>query len=261
MNALSNIGQVFLMAGLWVVLFGGPMAALAQPAVRAEGTLEPPTIMVNGHAEVAAAPDQAVVRLGAQVQADEASAAQQQVNTIMGKAIADLRKLGVPEEKIQTAELSIQPVYSQTNAARQEEPKIVGFRATNTLSITLDDIKLVGQVVDAGVAAGANQVEGIAFQLKDDSKQRQEALRQAVLEARAKANVMAEALGVKIEGIEQVVEGGYMPRPMNYGGGMMMMAKAEAAPAPVQPGQVKVEGNVTIRFRLAHEGRAGTVAP
>jgi uncharacterized protein YggE len=142
----------------------------------------PPLLTVTGEAEVSAAPDLAVVRLGVEAQAKTAAGAQGQVNTT-GAAIARaLREAGVEESEIQTSGLTLGPVYTRPGD-RGGEPKVAGYRAQNVVRVRLTDMDRVGPVLDAALAAGANRVEGVEFSLADDGSVRREALTQAVSDA------------------------------------------------------------------------------
>ena len=103
----------------------------------------PPTITVNGDAEVPSKPDLAIVRMGAEMQAETAQAAQDQVNQVMTKATAAVRELGIAEVDIQTSGLNLYPVYAPPNREQQqrgEQGKVIGYRAGNVLEIRVDDI-------------------------------------------------------------------------------------------------------------------------
>jgi hypothetical protein len=207
------------------------------------------TLTVAGQGEVAAAPDRAVVRLGTEAQAPEAAGAQAQVNTVMQRAIERIKALGIEERKIQTTGLQLYPNY--TSPAPNEAPHIAGYRASNSIQVEVENLALIGKIIDEGVAAGANRQEGISFDLQNDAAPRAEALRRAVMEARGKADAMAGALGVRIAGISEVTEGGVnvvppIPRPMG-----MMMARSDAMSTPVQPGELRVQASVTIRYRIS----------
>jgi uncharacterized protein len=97
--------------------------------------------------------------------------------------------------------------------------------------------------------SGANQIETISFELKNDLPARQEALRRAVAEGRGKAEAISEAMGVSLTSVLEVVEGGVQViRPH-----MEFARMAYAAPdtgAPVEPGEIRLEASVTIRFRI-----------
>ena len=217
---------------------------------------ERPFLRVAGEAEVATAPDLAVVTLGVGAQADQASAAQNQVSQVMQRVTAALVEAGVPAARIQTVGLSLYPVYSQPdyrqqNDAQAHEPRVVGFRAANTVRVRLEDIARIGNVLDAGLSAGANEIQGISFELSNDTAQRTEALAAAVRNARTKAEALADAAGVRLLDVQRIEEsGGGAPEPMHR---TMGFAAMEAG-TPVEPGQVQVSARVVLTFRIASQG-------
>jgi uncharacterized protein YggE len=222
------------------------------PAQSPPHELGPPTLTVDGQGEVAVKPDRAVVFLGATAQAANATDAQSQVNATMRAAIQAIRDTGVPEQLMRTSGLSLDPVYSE--AARQGPgdpaehwPKIVAYRANNTIQVRVDDLASVGEVIDAGINAGANQLQGISFELRDDTAQRAEALRRAVQSAQAKAEALAEAADVQLSMVQRMHAGSAGPIMPQYTGRMMAM---EAA-TPVEPGQISVHASVTMTWRIA----------
>lgn len=235
------------------VLATGVMASLVLGSGRAQAQEEGqnrrvPTIAVTGNSEVRIAPDEATVRLGVTGQAPTARAAQDKVNTTAQRILAAIEKLGIKREAIQTSQLSLFPVYSQQKPGEEEAPRVVAYNASNTVSVRLTDLKLVGPVVDAGLEAGANQVEGVSFGLRNDLEARLQALKQASQEARRKADALAEALGVQIAGVQEVTEGGNVVQPM-FDRAMFARAGGEAA-TPVAPGEVTVSASVTVRYRI-----------
>lgn len=193
------------------------------------------------------------------VQAGEAAEAQERVNQIMQRAIEAVRELDVEEEDIRTADLSLYPVYSERRPPRpmggqqghpgEDEPRVVGYRASNVLAVELEDPGRIGDVIDAAVEAGANQLQGVQFELHDDREARAGALREAVERAQQKARVLAEAAEVELGGLIEVRESGVNVRPPEpmYAGARMA---AESAPTPVQPGQMTITANVTLVYRL-----------
>lgn len=208
-----------------------------------------PFVAVSGSAEVAAAPDRATVSLGAVVESKQAQEAQKQIAQVMQRVIKDIKAQGVPDDRIRTVGLSLNPVYSHPAPRAGQEPeapRIVGYRAANTVRVQVDDLERLGGVIDAGVAAGANQLNGLSFDLRDDLKQRQQALQFAVQEARAKAEAIAASLNLQLgEVIEAREEGGPAPYPVER-----RLAAPAAAGTPIQPGQVQVNAAVLLRFRL-----------
>ena len=221
-----------------------------QPAVQLAP--QPPELVVTGNAEILVAPDQAIVRLGIVRQASAAEAAQSEANMIAQAILTAVGKLGVPANQIQTARLVLTPVYAPRNGDARNGPRIVSYNATNTVSVRLDNLSMVGLVIDAGLYAGANQLDGVQFGLKNDLPSREQALQQAVQEARSKAQVMADALRVNLAEVLEASEGGVsvVPRSEFSAGGRVMALAAADAPTPVSPGQMEVHANVTIRYRI-----------
>jgi uncharacterized protein YggE len=213
---------------------------------------QPPVLVVGGNADILAVPDQAVVSLGILRQDSAAQAAQAGANGYAQAIIAAIVKLGVPANQIQTARLVLTPVYAEGNQNPRNPPRIVSYNATNTISVRLDNLSLVGLVIDAGLEAGANQLGGVQFGLRNDLPAREQALQQAVLEARTKAQVMADALRVNLMEVLEVSEGGVsvVPRSEFAPSARLMTAAADVA-TPVSPGQLEVRANVTIRYRIS----------
>ncbi len=231
--------------------------AQPQPAPRDERPANwPPTLTVTGDGESSSRPDRAVVQLGAAAQAESAAAAQEKVNQIMQAAIEAIRGTGVRDEMITTAGISLYPVYTDhvprplQGGQNPPEPRIVAYRAGNSVRVTLDEIAKVGDVIDAGVSAGANQIENVSFQLKDDTAARRDALTRAAKEARSKADAIAQAMGLRIGGVLDVSEGGVNVIRPRFEFARAGVAAMDAA-TPVQPGQVDVQASVTVTYRVS----------
>jgi uncharacterized protein len=231
----------------WLLGAGGVAAgAPAAPPAPEAGVA---AITVTGTGEVAAAPDRAQVSLGAIVETRQAADAQGQLSQILQRVLKAIKALGIPEEKIRTAGVTLTPVYSQPKPKSDPEPegpRIVGYRATNSVRVQLDDVDRVGAVIDAGIAAGANQLSNLNFELRDDLAHRQQALKLAAREARVKAEALAAALDLQLGEVLEVREDGAQASyPVER-----RFAAPAAAGTPIQPGQVQVSAAVTIRFRL-----------
>ncbi|HTG32140.1 MAG TPA: SIMPL domain-containing protein [Thermoanaerobaculia bacterium] len=211
-----------------------------------------PVLTVSGSGQARVAPDEATVRLGVLAQAPTAREAQAKVNRSASAVLDAIRKLGVPAERIQTTGLSLGPQYAQGRPESQEGPRITGYQASNTVSVLLDDLAKVGPVIDAGLASGANNLEGVEFGLRNDDAARATALADAVQSARTKADALARALKVRLVEILEVAEGGVSisPPPTPFRGRMAMAAEAMTA-TPVSAGEVGVDASVTIRWRIA----------
>ena len=224
--------------------------AFSQERVLIAAKSDASTLMVGGQGESKAAPDLATVRLGAQAQGTDASSAQNKVNVVLQAALNRIKALGIPEKRIRTENLSLDPIYQNQKPGDDNPPRITGYRASNVLAVEVENLTLVGRVIDTGLAAGINNVEGVSFDLKNDDAARSEALERAVTQARSKAETLARALDMKLDGVLEVNEGGVSVNPPQPIYGRMMMAKMEAS-TPVQPGEVGVSASVTLRYRLA----------
>lgn len=241
----------WLLISIAGLLVAGPVLARQD-----EPDLHPvPSLSVRGDAQVFTTPDEATVRLGVVAQAPTAGEAQAEVNRKANAILAAIERLGVPRERIQTSELQLYPVYSQEQPVPQSsgarEPRIVGYRASNVVSVRLAELDKVGPVVDAGLGAGANQVEGVGFGLRSDLAVRQQALREAAAEARHKADAFAEALGVRIVELLEAVEGGVQVGVPRFAAARMAMESMAADQTAVAPGQVAVDATVTLTYRVA----------
>jgi uncharacterized protein len=205
-----------------------------------------PQIAAQGTAEVRATPDRAVVRFGVQLDAPEAQAAQARVGEAMQRVIQALRRLNIPENRIGTERLELSPVYEQSGSpGRPGPPRLAGYHASNVVRVELDDLGRLGPVIDAAVGAGANDVEGIQFAVANEAPYRAQALRQASVQARAKAQAMAGALGVQLGDLIEASEGGVEvtpPRPL---------FAERAAVTPIQPGEMTVRAAVTVRYAIS----------
>ncbi len=211
-----------------------------------------PYISVNGNGEVRVVPDEAVIRAGVTRQEDTAQAAQQGVNEAVQNILKSLRTAGIEESQIQTSQLTLYPVYAPPKPEYRSEPQIVGYRAVNSISVRTQKLSQVGSIIDEALGAGANQLENISFGLRNDIAAREQALKGAIVEARRKAQVMAEALAVKLGPILEVTEGGVSYQRPVYAAATELRAAGPAA-TPVSPGEVQVTASVAIRYRIVED--------
>src|SRR5688572_23942701 len=125
----------------------------------------PPALVVTGSSEVLAVPDQAIVRLGIVRQANTAQAAQEQANAVGKDILNAISRTGVTAQQIQTSRLLLTPIYAPRSPESRDAPRIVAYNASNSVSVRLENLALVGPVIDAGLKGGANQLEGVQFGL------------------------------------------------------------------------------------------------
>jgi uncharacterized protein YggE len=230
-----------------------PLAATMATRTLAQQPREtppPPVLIVSGNAQVEATPDEAAVRLGVVRQETTAQAAQEQTNRVAQAILAEMTKLGIPAARIRTSRLVLTPVYAPPRPDSRDAPRIVSYSASNQVSVDLSNLTQIGPVIDAGLRAGANQVDTVQFRLKDDLPVREQALKQAVAEARRKAETIAESLGVVLVGVLEVSEGGSEIAPRGEADGLRFIALTDATPTPVSPGQLEVSASVTVKYSI-----------
>ena len=221
-------------------------SAMAVPAF-AQQPPPPPTINVSGNGTIKVDPDMATVRLGVQAEAKTAKEAQALASGTAQKILNAITALGIEKRDIQTSNLMLYPVYGNPDPARPTRQVVTSYRAGNTVTIRVNDLTKVGPVIDASVAAGGNEIQGVDFGLKDDSVARREALKKAVADAKSKAQAIAEALGVQLGDIYEASESSVQvaPMPMAFRGVAM-----DAVATPVSAGQLDVTGSVSLRFKI-----------
>lgn len=161
-------------------------------------------ITVTGSGEALVPADTAVVSLGVSVRESDALQAQAKANEKTAAIREALTGAGIPAEDINTGYINLYPVYDYSG----EEEVIRGYRATSTLAVRVSDPAQAGRVVDLAFGAGANTLDGVSFSVEDDSGARADAMKAACADAREKAEILAEAYGLKITGIEEIREGG-----------------------------------------------------
>ena len=226
---------------------GAAPAAYAQSA-ESDAVFRATTLSLSAYGETRVAPDQATITLGVSVQAPTAAAAMAANRTRMNATIAALKAQGIAERDIQTSGLNLNPQYVYEPNKPQ---RLTGYQAANDVTITVRDIARLGATVDAVVAAGANQINGIAFGLADPKAAEDQARRAAVQALSAKAGLYAEATGMRVARLVNLSEGGgYTPQPPRPMFRVQAMA-AEAAPTPVQPGELTVRIDVSALYELA----------
>jgi uncharacterized protein YggE len=209
-----------------------------------------PVIRVSGEAEVSAEPDVATFTVGAEIRDASASRAMSQVAEITDTLTAALKAKGVPQESIQTVQLTLYNTQEpeDPNAARPTYRRVYVANHTLQVEVGKDRFKQIGDLLDAAMTSGVNNVGNITFGIKDETKLRQEGLAKAVRSARAKADVMANAAAIHIVGVQTLQEGS-IPRPIPMYESRTMMA-ADAAPSPVPPSEIKRTYNVTVEYLI-----------
>ncbi|HRP72597.1 MAG TPA: SIMPL domain-containing protein [Luteimonas sp.] len=206
-----------------------------------DGTL----LSVSARAEASRVPDVASLSTGVVTQAADANAALKANSAQMAKVVATIKAAGIAERDIQTSGISIHPQYRY---AENQPPTITGYQASNTVNIKVRDIGKLGEVLDALVASGANQVNGPNFEIDQPEAVYDEARQAALKQAQARAQMYATSLGLRVRRIVSISEGGGFQPPMPMLKTMAMDARMESA--PVAPGETTLGASLDVVFEL-----------
>ena len=220
--------------------------------VQAVGADLSPRISVAGEGGVNLAPDMAILELAVVRQEETARAALNASSSAMSAVLAAMKSLGIDERDLQTSGFSIQPIYVYPPAkpgVEREAPRITGYRVRNGLTVRVRDIASVGDVLDKSVTLGVNEGGNIRFTNDDPSSVITSARIDAVQQATAKANTLAEAAGVKIGKVLEISEQSYSPRPQPLGRAQMMMAQS-AESVPIAAGENTYKVTVNLIFAI-----------
>ncbi|MDQ3388115.1 MAG: SIMPL domain-containing protein, partial [Gemmatimonadota bacterium] len=204
------------------------------------------SIQVSASGEARAPADQAHVDLAVETLAPTARAAGEGNALAMERLIRGLRAAGVARAQIETRGYAVHPQYASPprGSPEPQEPRITGYRASNSIVVRIDDVGRVGAVIDAGLEAGANRVNGVSFSLKNPEAIRAVALREAVQRARGEAQTLATALGVRLGALMEASTSGVPVRPMYRTESAVDFARA--ASTPIEPGEQTVFAQVHL---------------
>ncbi|MCX5515714.1 SIMPL domain-containing protein [Kaistia algarum] len=220
--------------------------ALAGPAM-AQTVPSVPTLTAFGNGSASAAPDIAVVTLGVVSEAASAKEALSANAADMTAVVKSITDAGVDKKDVATTGLFVEPVYSDASRTADGQSKITGYRVSNQLTVKIRDLAASGPLLDKVIAAGANSVNGITFEIGKADALRDEAIKAAIVEARRKAELMAAAAGVKLGAVQSVSandNGG--PQPVFRAA----MAMKDMAATPVMGGTQEIGANATIVYAI-----------
>jgi len=205
-------------------------------------------ITVSGTGEVMVPADTAIVSLGVSAVDREVLTAQSKANEAIAAIREALIAKGIRESDINTDYINIYAMYDYSGGTEQ----LTAYNANSTLAIRVTNIDQVGEAIDAAFGAGANTLNGISFSASDTKEAQQKAIRAAVEDAKEKAQVLADAAGLEIRGIEDIVEQG------TYSSDRGIMKSFQAAAAEedsvagtvVQAAKLSVSSSITVTFRV-----------
>jgi len=222
-------------------LFIASATLVAAPALAQ--TAPPPAISVTGEATVSVPPDQAQIDGGVTSDAKTAREASDANNAAMGKVLLALKGAGIDEKDYQTSRLSLQPQYAPN---RSGPSPVVGYRASNRVTVRVRDVAKVAGIIDVLVGAGANELGGINFMVSQASRLLDDIRGKAVADARRKADIYAKAAGVTLgEPLGISEEGGAAPVFRGK-----MVGSMAASAAPVAQGEETLSVTVSVSWAI-----------
>jgi hypothetical protein len=235
-----------LLAALLVGAASLPAAANAQQAPNITQTIAGTRLDVSATGEVTRVPDIAIISAGVVTRSPTATGAIQEAADRMSKVTTALRSAGIADRDIQTSSVSLNPEYRY---AENQPPQLVGYTASNQLTIRFRDIRNSGKILDALVKEGANQINGPNLTIDKPDAALDEARNKAVATGRARAELYARSLGLRVARIVSVSEtGGNFPVPPPRP--VLMAAQARAADTQIEAGEQKLEVTLTMTFEL-----------
>jgi uncharacterized protein YggE len=230
---------------VWIsalVLAASAIAGVGTPRLIRADSGDPPagTLSVLGTGSVTTAPDSARLSAGMTTQGSTASEAMDANAKAMAKVIQALKDAGIASKDLQTEFVSVNPRYDDAGQA------ITGYSASNSVTAVVRGLSDVGDVIDAAVAAGANNVSGPSLARDDQDKLYRDALEDAVANARQKATALANAAGVSLGKIRSLSES-----PQSVGPVMFDALAAKQSATPIEPGTAEITASVRVVFAIS----------
>jgi len=206
----------------------------------------PHFVRASGEAVISAKPDRAQINIGVASQAPTAQAASAQNAEESTKVIAAIKQALGSAGSVKTSGYSLAPRYEYP---QNHAPRLIGYEASNAVEVNVDELPLLGKVIDAATQAGANNINGVSFTLRDDAAVREQALSEAAKKARANAEALARALNLQPGAVLEAEPSEVpvvRPRPVGF-----VAMKAQAAPAtPVEAGDLDIRATVTVTLEV-----------
>lgn len=223
------------------------LAAIICPAAAQDKPMDR-TITVSATGTVSATPDRASIATGVTSEAKTAREALANNSQAMKKVIDELKSKGIEGKDIQTSQFNIEPVYIYPKDGQTHPPQITGYRAHNMVSVRVRNLDSLGEVLDQLVTAGANQMNGISFEVSKAETLKDEARKEAIANALRRAKLYAAAAGAEVGEIVQISEETNFegPRPVMFGRARAMAVDG----APVERGSQDLEARVTATWKL-----------
>lgn len=242
----GRITRQATMATLFALVLA--LVTIVSPAAVSAQATDMGTLVVSSRAEVRVEPDMAVFTVGVETRGETVEEARAANATAMAEIRERLLAAGALERHLKTRNFQVNPEwhYNPNDGSRT----LIGYVVSHSLEVTVTDLDVLGDWLDAAIQAGANQVSGPTFGLSNPEELEAQALAEAVRKARAKAETLARAAGVFLKRVVHITE--HVSTPI--GGAMRAMAVSDAvaefAPTPISPGEVSVSATVTMTFEI-----------
>jgi uncharacterized protein YggE len=230
------------------ILVGSPSAFAQTMPPREPAPVD--TVSVTGTARVTTTPDRFSFNVSVQTIAPTVEEAVNENNTKVAAVIAALKNAGAKPEEIQTSNFSIYPQQDYSQQQQGKLPRLLGYQVSNSITVTKKEIAAAGKLLQAALGAGVNQSSGLSFSVSDPARGRDEGLRAAFADARAKATLLATAAGRTLGPAIAITEGGAsnpQPRPMM---GARVMAAQLPSQVPVESGSEELGFTVSVVFSM-----------
>lgn len=241
-SSIGRLGSIAALSSVTVPL-------LAQGVVATSTPPQPPFIAASAAGDTRVTPDRAMLNIAVESHAATAAAAGADNASKQKRVIDAVKALGIAAAQIRTSGYNVSPEYGQE---RDKSPKVTGYRAYNTVQIEIRDIEAVGKVIDAALGAGATNLGSLGLYASNTDAARREALQKAVTKARSEAETAATAAGGSLGAlIELTIEPYGLPQPLMQSVRVTSaMMGAQAAPTPIETGEIVVAAVVRVRWQF-----------
>lgn len=251
MDVLISIAKAVTIVSVSAVvtILAAKMVGGASLSVNQVSTQKQTTFDVTGQSEITAIPDEASIQMGVTVSRPTVAQAQNEINQIINQITQDVKSLGIDKEDIKTSNYNIYPNYNYESANRN----ITSYTATTNINVKIKNFETLNQVIDAGTAAGANQVSGVSFNLSQEKEEqiKKQAREEAINEAKENAKELSRLAGMKLGKIVNIYETPEYNQPYPMMERAMLSSDAGlggGAPTEIQPGSTSYNYSVTLSF-------------
>ncbi len=209
----------------------------------------PRTISVSGQGKATAPPNMATIRSGVVTQAKTAQDALSANNRAMETIMKVLKEKGIENKDIQTSGFNVTPEYPPYNRGKPQSREIKGYRVSNNVAVKVRNLSRLGEILDALVRAGSNQISGVSFGISDPSGLMNDARKRAIDDARGRAMLYAQAAGVRVGRVITISEQSIRP-PQPMFQARMAMADMASSSVPIATGEQEVSANINMMFEI-----------